>query len=163
MSENSGFKEVFSEYRVVVGFHEDSGVRISEVWFDAEGREHHPAGEPAIRQWDFQGRLECEQYFRHGLEHRDGDHPAEIWYGSPKFPTQPTSKRWYKEGVQYRAADLPSEMTIDPDTGISLFEITTDANGNYVKDLYRNPVSGEVIKDGHPKPRSSQAAFRHSK
>lgn len=132
-------------YKVQVETDLSTGQVISESWFNEEGEMHHPSGKPAFTQFYSNGDVWREEYYVNGALHRDGDHPASLSYESREHPEVATRVFWYKDGVQFRAPELPSSVCYDPETGFPVYEEVTDSSGGFVWQREREYGTGRII------------------
>lgn len=91
---------------------ETGAVRLEEYWLD--GQLHRENG-PATIMWTPEGTLSAEQYFWHGIQHREpGEGPALVTY----YSTSARGEIYMRHGKKHRdPKDGPAVISHNPETG----------------------------------------------
>lgn len=104
------------------------GSRKYEEW-KVDKKLHHKNG-PAVLRYHWNGKIAVEEWYRHGILHRNNHEPAIMYYDSNG---KVRSKEWYESGILHRnKSDGPAVVYYSPNGSIKLEEYWT--NGKHIND-----------------------------
>lgn len=91
------------------------GTMIMQHWLDDDKQLHRDDDEPALLYESLNGHDTIQEWWRHGLKHRDGDKPAIIASHSENWPERikHIEEQWWTDGKRNRANGQPAVIARD--------------------------------------------------
>ncbi len=85
-----------------------------EIWYNADGKRHRDGDLPAEIWYGNGGKSKHEEWYLDGKRHRDGDLPAMILYRSGKKAME----EWYRDDKPHRDGDRPAMIQYNEDGAV---------------------------------------------